>query len=190
MPIAAEDKDWTWTLDRPCPECGFDGPATAYDAVPGLTRAAAARFAAALERPDFAVRPNGTTWAPIEYVAHVRDICRMFRYRLDIALGNPAAPPAVAAFEAETGFAEGLPVFANWNQDRTAEADDYLAQAPATVAAELTEAAETISRAFASVPESDRARAVRRSNGSRFTVDSLATYFLHDLVHHLHDIHA
>lgn len=190
MSIAAEDKDWTWVLDRPCTECGYDGPGTAYDAVPGLTRAAAARFAAALERPDVAVRPNESTWAPIEYVAHVRDVCRMFRYRLDIALGNPAAPPAVAAFDAQAGVADGLPVFANWNQDRTAEADDYLAQTPETVAAEVAEAAEIISRAFASVPESDRARAARRGNGSHFTIDSMATYFLHDLIHHLHDIRA
>ncbi|WP_067674352.1 DinB family protein [Nocardia miyunensis] len=190
MPIVAEDKDWTWVLDESCPECGFDGPAIAYDAVPGLTRAAAARFAAALERPDIAVRPDESTWAPIEYAAHVRDVCRMFRYRLDIALGNPATPPAITAFEATTGSAEGLPVFANWDQDRTAEAGAYLAQTPATVAAELTDAAETVSRAFESVPEADRSRAARRSNGSLFTVDTMATYFLHDLVHHLHDIQA
>ncbi|WP_040820830.1 DinB family protein [Nocardia jiangxiensis] len=190
MPIAAEDKDWTWVLDRSCPECGFDGPATAYDAVPGLTRAAAARFTAALERPDIAVRPDESTWAPIEYAAHVRDVCRMFRYRLDIALGNLATPPAITAFEAKTGISEGLPVFANWDQDRTAEADRYLTQTPAAVAAELTEAADSVSHAFESVPVSERTRAARRSNGSLFTVDSMATYFLHDLVHHLHDIHA
>lgn len=22
--ITAETKDWTWVLDRPCPDCGFD----------------------------------------------------------------------------------------------------------------------------------------------------------------------
>ncbi|MQY20559.1 DinB family protein [Nocardia macrotermitis] len=190
MPIVAEDKDWTWVLDRACPDCGFDGPATAYDEVPGLTRAAAARFVGALARPDITVRPDESTWAPIEYTAHVRDVCRIFRYRLDIALRKPAAPPAIAAFEATTGFAEGLPVFANWDQDRTAEADHYLSQAPVVVAAELAEAAEIVSRAFESVSAPDRALAARRSNGSLFTVDSMATYFVHDLIHHLHDIHA
>ena len=24
MPIVPDDKDWTWVLERPCPECGFD----------------------------------------------------------------------------------------------------------------------------------------------------------------------
>ncbi|MFE3823457.1 hypothetical protein ACFXO8_35465, partial [Nocardia tengchongensis] len=27
-----------------------------------------------------------------------------------------------------------------------------------------------------------------RSNGSAFTIDSMARYFLHDLVHHVHDV--
>ena len=25
MPIVPDDKNWTWVLERPCPECGFDG---------------------------------------------------------------------------------------------------------------------------------------------------------------------
>ena len=27
MPIVPDDKDWTWVLERPCPECGFDASA-------------------------------------------------------------------------------------------------------------------------------------------------------------------
>jgi hypothetical protein len=190
MPIVAEDKDWTWVLDKVCPECGFDGPGTAYDAVPGLTREAAARFAHMLARPDVAVRPDDSTWAPLEYAAHVRDVCRIFVHRLDVALGGPGAEPGIAAFEAKVGFADGLPVFENWDQDRTAEADDYLGQNPAAVAAQLAEAAETVSRAFESVAVADRSRAARRSNGSLFTIDAMAPYFVHDLLHHLHDVRA
>ncbi|MBF6331781.1 DinB family protein [Nocardia transvalensis] len=188
MPIVPDDKDWTWVLDKPCPECGFDGPATAYEAVPGLVRDAATRFGAVLERPNVAVRPDGSTWSPLEYAAHVRDVCRMFVYRLDITLGKPAQPPAIAAFGAEVGEADGLPVFENWDQDVTAEVGRYHEQDPATVATELTEAAETVSRAFESVPAADRGRASRRSNGSLFTVDSMSRYFVHDLIHHLHDV--
>ena len=29
-PITPDTKDWTWVLERPCPECGFD-PATVAD---------------------------------------------------------------------------------------------------------------------------------------------------------------
>ncbi|MGV9679773.1 DinB family protein [Nocardia sp. NPDC003482] len=190
MPIVPEDKDWTWVLERRCPECGFDGPATPYEAVPGLVRDAASRFAAMLERPNVAVRPNDSTWAPLEYAAHVRDVCRIFAHRLDIALGGPGPDPGIAGFTGTVGFADGLPVFENWDQDHTAEVGHYLSQPPSTVAQQLTTAAETTSAAFESVPEADRDRAARRSNGSLFTVDSMARYFLHDLVHHLHDVRA
>ena len=37
---------------------------------------------------------------------------------------------------------------------------------------------------------SDRASTFRRSNGSVFTVGTLAVYFLHDVEHHLHDLAA
>ena len=38
------------------------------------------------------------------------------------------------------------------------------------------------------VPEDAWQRGGTRSNGDRFTVDSLARYHLHDLVHHAHDV--
>ena len=31
-------------------------------------------------------------------------------------------------------------------------------------------------------------RTGRRSDGASFTIDSFARYFLHDVVHHLHDV--
>ena len=27
MAITPDDKDWTWVLQRPCPECGFEAAA-------------------------------------------------------------------------------------------------------------------------------------------------------------------
>lgn len=36
--------------------------------------------------------------------------------------------------------------------------------------------------------EEDWERRGLRSNGSEFTVLTLAQYFLHDVVHHLHDV--
>jgi len=29
MSIEPDTKDWTWVLERPCPECGFDATAIA-----------------------------------------------------------------------------------------------------------------------------------------------------------------
>ena len=42
--------------------------------------------------------------------------------------------------------------------------------------------------AFDEVPHDAWERTGRRSNGSFFTVRTLGQYFLHDVVHHLHDV--
>ncbi|WP_199858872.1 hypothetical protein [Frigoribacterium sp. CFBP 8751] len=42
--------------------------------------------------------------------------------------------------------------------------------------------------AFEAVPDDHLGRTGLRSDGSAFTVDSLARYFVHDPVHHLHDV--
>ena len=190
MAIVPDDKNWTWVLEKTCPECGFDAPAITYDKVPGLARDYAARLSGALTRDDAAVRPDESTWSTLEYAAHVRDVCRIFTYRTDIAARRPATDPQVPGFDATTGVADGLPLFSNWDQDVTAVAADYAAQNPAVVATELDEAAESIARAIESVPSADLGSAVRRSDGSGFTVESLAIYFLHDVVHHVHDVRA
>ncbi|GAB2674427.1 DinB family protein [Nocardia goodfellowii] len=190
MAIVPDEKNWTWVLEKACPECGFDAPATSYDTVPGLARDYAARLADALSRDDAAVRPDESTWSTLEYAAHVRDVCRIFAYRTDIAARRAAADPRVPGFDATTGVSDGLPLFSNWDQDVTAVADNYGAQDPAVVAGELTRAAETIARAIESVPVADRGSEVRRSDGSGFTVESLAIYFLHDVAHHVHDVRA
>ncbi|MBF6219335.1 DinB family protein [Nocardia abscessus] len=174
MPIVPDVKDWTWVLERPCPECGFDATATAYESVPALTRDAADRFAAVLDRPGVRARPDESTWSALEYGAHVRDVCRLFDTRLALMLaGAPEDEP---------------PRFANWDQDETAVADRYNEQDPARVAAELDEAAERVARSFASVPPERRGLRGARSDGALFTVESFARYFVHDLVHHVHDV--
>ena len=50
--------------------------------------------------------------------------------------------------------------------------------------------AEAIAARFAAVRPDQADRSGRRSNGSVFTVTTLAQYFLHDLVHHEHDVGA
>ncbi|MEU2042969.1 DinB family protein [Nocardia niwae] len=176
MPIVPDVKDWTWVLSRPCPECGFDAAATAYEAVPALIREAAVRFATVLDRAEVRVRPDESTWSALEYVAHVRDVCRMSDTRLGLILA---------------GASDGEPPrFPNWDQDATAVADRYNEQDPARVAAELAEAAERAARSFESVPPERRGLRGARSDGAEFTVESFARYILHDLVHHVHDVRA
>ncbi|MDV8076256.1 DinB family protein [Rhodococcus sp. IEGM 1370] len=170
MPVDPDTKNWTWVLERACPDCGFDSSAVVYDDIPDLIRADVERWEAVLRRKDVALRPDDSTWSALEYAAHVRDAHRIFRTRLALVL------------------TEDDPEFANWDQDATALADDYNSQDPATVASELGDAARALADDFAAVPPENRHRTGRRSDGSNFSVESLAAYYIHDPIHHLWDV--
>jgi hypothetical protein len=170
MAIVPDTKNWTWVLERECPECGFDSSATSARDVPGLVRANAAAWPAVLDRDDVAVRPDDATWSALEYAAHVRDVFRTYEVRLRLMLD------------------ETDPEFPDWDQDATAVDERYNEQDPAVVSAELTAAAADVAAAFEQVPDDAWQRSGLRSDGSAFTVDTLARYFVHDPVHHLHDV--
>ena len=167
--IEPDTKDWTWVIEQGCPECGFNPPEPTE--VAQRVRATIPRFVAALQRADAAQRHDPAVWSTLEYGCHVRDVCVIFGTRLHQLLSEPN------------------PTFANWDQDQTAAADRYFAQHPATVAGEYHEAAAHTADGFAAVTADQWQRAGTRSNGSQFTVATLAVYFLHDLEHHLHDVH-
>jgi len=67
-------------------------------------------------------------------------------------------------------------------------ADDYASQRPDTVATELATAAEAVANTYAAVPDDAWSRRGLRSNGSEFTVASIAVYHLHDVMHHAWDV--
>jgi hypothetical protein len=165
-----DDKDWTWVLTRPCPDCGFDSAAIGRAEIGPWALSAVATLREALERADAAERPEPTVWSPLEYGAHVRDVCVLFRTRLNLLLE------------------EDDPLFANWDQDETALAERYWEQDPAVVSTELDSAAREMAADIAAVAPDQWQRPGRRSNGSVFTTDTLCRYFLHDLVHHAHDV--
>ncbi|MCF4123567.1 DinB family protein [Antribacter sp. KLBMP9083] len=171
-PIVPDTKDWTWVLDRPCPECGFDVHAVGRAGIGDAVRGTLPRWESALARPDTGVRPDPATWSVLEYGAHVRDVFRIFDGRLASMLD------------------EDDPLFANWDQDATAIEDDYAHQDPAVVARQLAEAGAAIAARFDGVGAGQWERTGRRSNGSVFTVGTLGQYFLHDVVHHLRDVNA
>jgi DinB superfamily len=167
-----DDKDWTWTLHRPCPDCGFHAGATAPDDVPALVEDVVARFDVRLAAPDATARPAPQVWSSTEYACHVRDVCQVFDGRLHAMLTEPD------------------PLFANWDQDATALERQYWRQRPGDVAPELAAAAASIGTTIRAVAGAQWDRPGRRSNGSVFTVATLVQYFAHDLVHHAHDIGA
>ncbi|MFJ1513607.1 DinB family protein [Cellulosimicrobium funkei] len=171
-PVPADTKDWTWVMERPCPECGFVAAEVTPDRVGAAVRDAVPRYVAALARSDARTRPDPTTWSVLEYAAHVRDVFSVFDVRVQ-------------------SMVEGDdPRFANWDQDATAVAEDYAHQDPAVVARELRIASERVAGRFDALVPDQWERPGRRSNGSVFTVRTLGQYFVHDVVHHLHDVGA
>lgn len=168
MAITPDTKNWTWVLEKPCPECGFDASTFEATDVADMIRANAASWPAVLERDDVRERPDESTWSKLEYAAHVRDVFRIYLYRLGLML------------------AEDDPLFPNWDQDESSTA--YADEDPALVAEELAEAADEIADAFDGVEGDQWRRSGRRSDDKSFTVDTFARYYLHDIEHHAWDI--
>jgi len=168
--IEPDEKDWTWVLQRPCDECGFDVGTVSGRQVAARLRANAASWSVVLLHADVRARPEPQVWSPLEYACHVRDVCRVFESRVNLMR------------------LQVDPAFENWDQDATAVADAYGAQDPAAVSLELSVAAEAAATAFDAVADGDWQRTGRRSNGSVFTIETLGQYLIHDLTHHLHDV--
>ena len=140
MPIVPDDKDWTWVLQRACPECGFDASSLPPESVAPLLRANADSWAGVLRGPatELRRRPAEDRWSPLEYACHVRDVCVLYHERLGLMLR------------------EDDPLYPNWDQDLTAVEEDYRGQEPGAVAAQLSEAAARLAASFEAV----RGRAV------------------------------
>lgn len=171
MPITPDAKDWTSVLERPCPECGFDTSSFPSEDVGRLLRLNAATWQAVLSRGDeVARRPSDDAWSALEYACHVRDVFRLYDERLRLML------------------TEDDPRYANWDQDVTAVEDRYDQQDPSRVAADLGGAASQLANRFDGVSGEQWERTGNRSDGARFTVETFARYFIHDPIHHLHDV--
>ncbi len=166
--VPPEDRDWTFVISDGCGECGFTPPPP--ETTGARLSATIPVWQDALAAPGANERPSPTVWSVVEYGCHVRDSCRLFRLRLNRML------------------TESDPVFPNWDQDATAVEDDYFHQDATEVAEELVQEAQATAAAFDAVRPDQWQRPGRRSNGSVFTVATFAVYFLHDIVHHVHDI--
>ncbi|MDR1999223.1 MAG: DinB family protein [Frankiaceae bacterium] len=165
-----DDKDWTWVLDRPCPECGFRAAALPPDRIAPMAIDCAEAIGAAARAPGGRRRPAPLIWSALEYACHARDVCSITADRLALMI------------------ARDDPAFPNWDQDATAIEDRYGTQDPARVAGELAGAAARVAAQYSAVRPDQWSRRGRRSNGSVFTVESLGRYFVHDLAHHAHDV--
>jgi hypothetical protein len=170
--IEPDTKNWTWVLEEACPDCGFDARSVRREDVGERTRAVAAELAGLLGTGGDAARrrPDPAQWSATEYGCHVRDVFVLFHERLDRML------------------TEDAPAFANWDQDVTAVERRYDLADPAEVARELVATGAVIADRFDAVAGDQWERTGTRSDGATFTVESFARYFLHDPVHHVHDV--
>ena len=169
-PITPDTKDWTWVLERPCPECGFDAAAVTRDELGTAIRENAAAWPQVLGGPAATQRPRPDVWSPTEYACHVRDVHLLFAERLEQMLTEDGAR------------------FANWDQDAAAVEQRYDLQEPGEVARALISAAERVASVYDDVPDDAWGRRGVRSNDDVFTVESLGRYHLHDVEHHLWDV--
>jgi len=168
--IVPDTKDWTWVLDRPCDECGFEASTFDRNAIPRAFRKNAQVWFALLADPAAAQRTRPDRWSTLEYACHVHDVHQVYHDRVTLMLG------------------EDNPLFENWDQDEAAVLGRYGEQSAAAVSGDLAEAAEAVGSAYGSVVGAQWDRPGRRSDGSEFTLDTLARYHLHDVEHHLYDV--
>jgi SAM-dependent methyltransferase len=171
-PIPPDTKDWTWVLERACPECGLDAGMVYPGDLPHLIRANAQVWLALMGDPEVAVRPEPHTWSPLEYACHVHDVHQIFHERVTAML------------------TEERPHFANWDQDVTAVEKRYGEQVPAIVGPTLVAAAYAVGDVYAAVSGDTWDRTGVRSDGASFTIATLGRYHYHDVFHHLHDVAA
>ena len=146
MSIVPDTKDWTWVLERTCPQCGFDTRTVTRQGLPGMLTENAGVWDELLnEKGETSrLRPSPDRWSTLEYACHVRDVFRKFDERLQVMVSMED------------------PTFLNWDQDATAVDDRYHEQSPVEVASQLTAAAGTLGDTVLSID--------RRSVGtSRFS---------------------
>ena len=125
--IDPETKDWTWVLDRPCADCGFDPGAQSVAAVPDLLRQNAMAWDELVREGIVrSGRSDPLRWSSLEYLCHLRDAFGHLDRRLALMVSEDA------------------PEFPYWDQDTCAVEDRYDDQEPGTVVAQLTVAAEAL----------------------------------------------
>ena len=165
-----DDKNWTWVLERPCPQCGFEAAGLHREDIGTRLLLAVRELREALAVPQVGVRPAPGVWSPLEYGCHTRDVCRVFLGRLSDMLDHDD------------------PLYANWDQDATAVDGDYAAQEADVVGEQLWDEAQRLAGRFDGVDDGQWDRTGTRSDGAHFTIVSLGQYLVHDLVHHVWDL--
>jgi hypothetical protein len=119
-------------------------------------------------------RPRADVWSVLEYACHVRDVLRVQSDRVALAL------------------AEEQPDFTPMGREERVVNDRYNEQDPAIVAAQITEAANTLASAVEALTPSqwERTGIHHWPTTTERTIVWLARHTVHECEHHLRDIDA
>jgi catechol 2,3-dioxygenase-like lactoylglutathione lyase family enzyme len=112
------------------------------------------------------VRPAPDSWSALEYGVHVRDLLNVFAERIVRTLAEHE--PELGWWDHEAAIADGM-------------ANESFVEA---VVDDLGRNASKLSESLRMVTEEDWSRAATRRAGERFTVESMARFTLHEVVHH------
>lgn len=165
--IPKEAKDWSIVTEEGCAECGYS-PHPLQDTGSRLRHTALA-WRGVLSSPNAPKRPVPQVWSPLEYAAHARDMCRLACKRVELMLTETA------------------PTFSNWDQDEQAVINDYLNSDRLAISTDLDRQLELAARTFDDIPVNSWGRSGIRGDGKVFTVESFASFVLHEVEHHLQD---
>lgn len=156
-----------------CEECGFVYASARRDELPARLRDFGPRYRATVTaRDDIRRRPAPEVWSPLEYACHVRDVLRVQRERLALALATPE------------------PEFVPMRRDERAVEERYNEQDVEVVLTDLAAAADALADAVAALrPEQWPRTAVYPWPARQVrTVEWVARHSVHEGEHHLLDI--
>ena len=159
-------------MDR-CEECGFeyvlaDAEKASAEILVGVTG-----LNALLEvGQELTERREPSTWSPLEYGCHMRDVLLVQRERV------------LAARRTDT------PAFDPMGRDERVEHDGYAAQDPADVVRQLADAAAMFANVLDRIPSADWERTVIYNYPKTWerSLRWVAVHTVHEVQHHLHDV--
>ncbi|MFI6173471.1 DinB family protein [Nocardia sp. NPDC051052] len=146
----------------------------AADVAP-LAREHAVEYADLLltDSPKLRQRPKPDTWSPLEYACHMRDVLLMQRERV-LAARRSTTPDTTPM-----------------GRDERVEHDGYADQKPSDVGRQLRDAAQLFANVLERLPAADWERTLIFSypEPQERSLRWLAVHTLHELRHHLLDMH-
>ncbi|HMG27110.1 MAG TPA: DinB family protein [Acidimicrobiia bacterium] len=161
-------------MDR-CTECGFVYDDVSRDDVGRRLVALTTRYRDVLvdEDPDvLRAHPLPDVWSALEYACHMRDVYRVQRERVLLALS------------------EEQPAFAPMRRDERVGDERYNEQDPGQVAQEIDDAAASLARTLESLDDGDWRRTGIYNYPERRvrTIEWIGRHTVHEGEHHARDI--